>query len=230
MVAGEAAAAASGALDRAAAVYAECGRTPLAELKSGGVGVREIKRMAKASGVPVDEVPLWLELGYAAELVELTEAGLVPTAGYDRWSAVDPAQRLVTLHEAWWRLTGEPHGEHRAPAPAVLRHDGPGALLTRTRRVLLELLAAQPADRALGDPEDLVEAVLWHLPVAGLGLEPLAGYVSALWREAELLGLVAHRSATAFGRALAAGDQAALHEAARQLLPPPTPRRSSRRT
>ncbi len=218
----EATAAASAALDQIAAVGAECGRTPLAVLKTGGIGVRELRRLAKALGAQPHDVSLWLELALAAGLLAQDPEGVLPTPGYDKWCAAEPAERLVTILRAWWRLRALPNWPEREAPPAALRVDGLGALLVRARQEVLGLAAGYPPGQAVADLGALESAVAWRLPVLLVGLAPIAENLAALWREARLLGLVAHDSASDFGRALAAGDLDALLATARQLLEAPT--------
>jgi Helicase conserved C-terminal domain len=221
-VAREAAVAAAAALDGLAAILADCGGTPLALLKSGGVGVREVKRLARAAAVPAPDAPLWLELAVAAGLLVVTDEGAMPSAGYDDWYAAEPAARLVTVLRAWWSLGAQPTWEKRTPAPGVLVRDGSAALLVRARRALLTLACEGPDNAAVVDLDALRTALTWRLPVVMFGLQPLEEQVAALWREVGRLGLVAHDAATALGRALVADDVDALLTAARELLPPTT--------
>ncbi|MGH3663292.1 MAG: helicase-associated domain-containing protein, partial [Micromonosporaceae bacterium] len=68
----ESAAAAGTALSHVAGLLRHCARTPLTLLKSGGVGAREMSRLAAATGVPEQQIRFWLELCHAARLVAVT--------------------------------------------------------------------------------------------------------------------------------------------------------------
>ncbi len=223
-LAGESAVAATAALDQFAAVLAGCAATPPALLRAGGVGVREVKRLAKACGLAAGDVALWLELGASAGLLAGADDALLPTPAADDWHAADPAARLLTAVRAWWSLTAPASWPGRASPPPVLARDGAAGLLVRARRALLRLAAQAPAGQAVADPGALVAGLGWQLPVLALGLEPVAEQVAALWREAGRLGLLAHDALTPLGRALVDRDDAALAELAGALLPEPTSR------
>jgi hypothetical protein len=204
-VAREAAAAASTAVERVAALLDSCAATPVAVLKTGGVGVRELRRLAKSVGCGEPEVRLWLELAYGAGLVALVREEVLPTEAYDSWCAAEPAARLVPLLRAWLRLPAaplavKPSGD--GPPPAALIRDPTGLSAFDLRPQVLDAAAGLPEGRGIMDPES-VEAVLhWRAPVL-IGAGPRNGeLIGGLWREACLLGVVAHGALTPLGRAL----------------------------
>ena len=229
----EAAAAGSAAVEQLTALLETVAAAPVALLKAGGVGVKELRRLAKTRGLDEATVRLWLELAYEAELVapvrqrgragaDSGTAQLLPTPGYDEWVATAPAERLAALLPAWAGLpaaplAGPPDGEK--PAPALLReHDG--RLPVAIRHQLLGLAGSLPAGQGVADQDSLVETVSWHSPLL-LGAHPdAATLVAAGWREAELLGVVAHGALTPLGRALLNGEQVGIEAACWALLPP----------
>ncbi|WP_328345667.1 helicase-associated domain-containing protein [Micromonospora sp. NBC_00421] len=83
-----------------AALLDGAGREPLATVKAGGVGVRELNRTAKALGVTTPTVRLLLAVATEAGLAELGTR-VIPTAGYDRWLTRGLDRRLAVLLTAW---------------------------------------------------------------------------------------------------------------------------------
>jgi hypothetical protein len=242
----EAAAAGSGAVDQLTALLERMNTTPVALLKAGGVGVKELRRLAKALGTGEEPLRLWLELAWEAQLVAPVQAGtgrrsaparkgsraaaaptdaavLLPTAEYDEWAATEPAERLAALLPLWADLPAAPlagalDGEAKPPA-ALFRDLDPG-LPVAARQHVLGFAEWLPGGRGVGpEPAALAAAVSWRAPLA-LGHGPVAArLVGGAWREAQLLGVVAHGALTPLGRALLAGSTDELGAACRALLP-----------
>lgn len=224
---GEAQAAASAAVGRLEQLLKALAAAPAMVRKSGGLAVRETRRLAKVIGAGEDETRLWIDLCSAAGLagVETTKVGrkefesrLLPTAAYDPWLAGSAADRLVPVLKAWLGLhdivTWWPDNEE-TPVALPGAHDQAAPVL---RHSLLRVLAVLPEGTgALGEPGPLVAATAWFRPLA---MEYHAGpKVLATLREAELLGVAALGSLTPLGHALLAdGD---LDTAVRELLPAP---------
>ncbi|MFI0217480.1 helicase-associated domain-containing protein [Streptomyces lydicus] len=203
---------------------------PAALRKSGGLAVREIKRLAKAAGAGEPQTRLLLDLALAAGLIALTRtpAGItaLPTGAYDDWLARPPGQRLSPLLAAWsalWAIsTHTPFGE--TPTALVRGHDRHAPAL---RHALLATLATVPpaagaplATPAPGTvPPGLLRAADWHRPLA-VTAQPMAEDRAAhTLDEAAYLGLVAHGTLTPLGRALLT-DPHSLDEPLADLLPP----------
>lgn len=231
-------------LDRLLAALAA---QPAALRKTGGLALREIKRLAKAAGASEARTRLLLDLVLAAGLVALkrTPAGItaVPTGAYDAWLAEAPGERLVPVLTAWttlWAIpTYTPFGE--TPTALVRGEDRHAPAL---RHALLKALAGAPAGeqpsrlpagtplsaKPSGAPDrrpdlpPLLDAAAWHRPLAVVG-EPLAEDRAAhILDEAAFLALVAHGALTPLGHALIAtspADPEALRSHLRELLPPP---------
>lgn len=206
-VAREAAAAATTAVEKASALLGAIAAAPVALLKAGGVGSRELRRLAKSVGCGEPEVRLWLELAYAAGLVGVSEMRVLPTEAYDGWCAAEPAGRLVPLLRAWPHLPAAP----LATEGAALTRDAIGVAAYDLRPALLQAAAELPDGR--GAATGLTDVLGWRLPM--LAGEPVL--LDGLWREAHLVGALAHGALTPLGRALLAG--APLETAAASLLP-----------
>ncbi|MFD0168896.1 helicase-associated domain-containing protein [Streptomyces decoyicus] len=213
---------------------------PAALRKSGGLAVREIKRLAKAAGATEPHTRLLLDLTLAADLIALTRSpsGItaLPTGAYDEWLGRAPGARLAPLLAAWsglWDIpTHTPFGEtptalvrgHDRHAPA-LRHALLAALDTvplGTGAPLPPLPFTEPPEPEAGPRtpwKDLLRAADWHRPLA-VTHQPMAGERAAhTLHEAAYLGLVAHGALTPLGRALLA-DPRSLDEPLADLLPP----------
>ncbi|MGW5669170.1 helicase-associated domain-containing protein, partial [Micromonospora sp. NPDC003776] len=93
---------------------------PAPVLRSGGVGVRDLRRMARNLGLDDATAALLFEVAYAAGLVgelDLTgssaarysgEHQILPTGGYEVWRAASLAQRWEQLARAWLMMTRQP--------------------------------------------------------------------------------------------------------------------------
>ncbi|GAB3947710.1 hypothetical protein GCM10027614_43450 [Micromonospora vulcania] len=90
---------------------------PAPVLRSGGIGVRDLRRLARTAGLDEPNAALLLEVAYAAGLLgelELPGASttrfgadqqVVPTGGYEVWRAASLAQRWEQLARAWLSMT-----------------------------------------------------------------------------------------------------------------------------
>jgi hypothetical protein len=217
----EAAAAASTAVEQVATLLDACAGTPVAVLRGGGVGVRELRRLGKVIGCGEREARLWLELAYAAGLVAVVREQVLPTEAYDQWYAAEPAGRLVPLLRAWLRLPAAPlvatAPEAGGPAAALVRNlTGLSAHDLRPR--MLDVLRELPEGQGVKNA-DSVEAVLYWRAPGQAGEVPGHGeLIAALWQEAALLGVVAHGALTPLGQALLSAPEE-LAEVAARLLP-----------
>ncbi|MDH2424685.1 helicase-associated domain-containing protein [Sphaerisporangium sp. TRM90804] len=201
------------AVDRAAALLENTDKTPLPLLKAGGVGVREVRRVAKETGCTEEETRLLLEVCAVARLLALDETagGLIPTKRFDAWRLEDAPSRLRALVSAWWRMERSSLRRAAARYPTVLGDDPAGETVARVRWAVLATLATLPRDAAFASMPELVQAVHWRAPL--LDRELLAECCPAVLAEARLLGLASGDTLTDLGRALAslgasaAGDE-----------------------
>ncbi len=210
------------------------GAAPVSELRSGGLGVREVKRLAKATGIDEPRLGLILEVAAAATLIAsgmpapLPATGdgpyWAPTAAVDRFTAMSPAERWHLLASTWLDLPGR---------PALIGSRGPdakpyGALsdsLYSTaapldRRLLLGMLAELPAGAGV-DAAEASAALIWRRPRWARRLQP--GPVADLLAEGHAMGLVGRGAISTPGRALLdeATEPAAAVDAMTRALPKP---------
>ena len=199
-------------LHRCDAVLTALSTVPLATLKAGGVGVREMRRLAKASDLDSDELPLLLEVLAAAGLIAVGDTDVAdiaydsvwaPTEAADIWSAREPARRWAELVLAWWQMPRAPWRvgaelEGGGTVPVLGDPIGPPPTTERTR-VLGALAALDPA----AEPGDalLNETVRWFSPLwfSRAGATPVTETVA----EARRMGLVVVTTATSAARLLA---------------------------
>lgn len=191
-------------VERCAAMLENTAKVPLPLLKAGGVGVREVRRLAKDTGCDEDETRLLLEICAVARLLAWDDSagGLVPTEKFDRWRLDDAAARLRVLLSAWWRMERSSLRRVDGKYGTVLGDDPAGTMVARARRAVLGVLARLPASTACADRAGLVGSAHWHAPLLD---QPLLGECApAVLEEAGMLGLIAYDTITDLGRALAA--------------------------
>ena len=92
---------------------------PLAWLRSGGIGAREVSRVAKTCKVEVPVVRLVLECAYAAGLLELHGATLRCGEVAGVWRDLDPGARSTFLIERWPVIAWSPTQTHDAAGKAL---------------------------------------------------------------------------------------------------------------
>jgi len=223
-VAREAAAAGGAAVGQLSGLLEAIAAEPCPLVKSGGVGVRELRRLARRLGTDEAPIRLWLVLAHHAGLLAVHRNGrdparLLPTAEYDRWAELVPAQQLAELLGHWLRLPTVPLRPVDGRPTVALGSAAPGPHTETLRRRLLAWLATLPTGQAVADPEALWEALAWHHPLLTTAPGVSADLMTAVWHEAHLLGVVARGALSPLGAALQAGTDPALP--ARSLLPPP---------
>jgi hypothetical protein len=203
----------------------ELGRTPAPPvLRSGGLGVRDLRRLATA--LEADEAHLWhvalaVEVAQAAGLVADDGAAdpvWLPTPAFDEWADGTTGERWADLVAAWWDLPRAPglvgsRDAKDAPIAALSADlDRPQAVEVRRRVVgdLLDALAGtsstrQPGVRpALATGADGAAAVVarldWSAPRRSSGLRGRL----AEWtlREAAWLGVTGAGAISGFAEAL----------------------------
>ncbi|MFG1695974.1 helicase-associated domain-containing protein [Nonomuraea sp. NPDC049309] len=191
-------------VERCAALLDNTSKTPLPLLKTGGVGVREVRRVAKETGCDEDETRLLLEICAVARLLAWDEpsGGMIPTERFDRWRLDESSARLRVLLAAWWRMERSSLRKVDGKYGTVLGDDPAGGTLAEIRRAVLSVLAHLPAGTAFADRDSLIAAVHWHAPLLDVAL--LRSAAPAVLDEARLLGLLANNALTDLGRALAA--------------------------
>ncbi|HTX98015.1 MAG TPA: helicase-associated domain-containing protein [Mycobacterium sp.] len=207
---------------------------PVSELRSGGLGIRDVKRLSKTTGIEEPRLGLILEVAAAAGLIAsgmpdpepATGDGpyWAPTVTTDRFTALPAAERWHLLARSWLDLPGR---------PALIGSRGPdakpyGALTDALystaapldRRLLLGMLSELPPGAGVSAAQASA-ALIWRRPRWAKRLQP--GPVGDLLAESHALGLVGRGAISTPGRALLdeAADATVAIEAMNQALPEP---------
>jgi hypothetical protein len=194
-------------------------------LRSGGVGVRELKRTARELNVDEPTVALVAEVAYAAGLLNSTngpEPGYLPSSEYDVWRGRDTARRWIPLASAWLAMTRQPSlVNQRGERDRVITALGPDAergTIPALRRQVLAVLTDLAPGAAPASRDSVLALLAWHQPRRAVGQRPLA---AAILAEADLLGVTAAGGATGYTRTLLDGSAAAAEHALARALPDP---------
>ncbi|MFC1415346.1 helicase-associated domain-containing protein [Streptacidiphilus cavernicola] len=162
-------------------------------LRTGGLGVRELRRTAAALDLPEPQTAFWLELAYTAGLVaadgEVAERW-APTPLFDEWLRQPVGDRWLLLVRGWLAssrvaaLVGGRDAKDKVLAALGNDLDRPSA--PELRQQVLTLLAGLPAGSS-ADQDSLLAHLRWLSPLRGGSVrDRLVGWTLT---EAELLGL-----------------------------------------
>jgi hypothetical protein len=196
---------------------------PAGLLRSGGVGVRDQKRLARVLHTGEPEAAWQLELAYAAGLLDVGgphRDEWLPTRTYDIWREQDLADRWAALAAGWLAgvrlpsLVGQRDVAGKAVnplSPDLVRHTAPAI-----RRSALTVLAEFPPGSGLAG-DDLVALLRWRTPRRADRLAP----VPAMLAEAARLGVLVGGVLSTAGRGLLAQGEDGAADGMRGLLPEP---------
>ncbi len=207
--------------------------TPISELRSGGLGVREVRRLAKITGIDDARLGLILELAAAAGLIA---SGIpdpqpavgdppywAPTVAADRFSEAPTGERWHLLATTWLDLAARPaligsRGPDAKPY-AALSDSLYSTAAPLDRRLLLSMLAELPPGAGV-DKNTASAALIWRRPRWSKRLQPAP--IADLLEEAQHLGLVGRGAISTPGRAFIGGsdDGEAIAAMARALPAP----------
>ncbi|MGV8967136.1 MAG: helicase-associated domain-containing protein, partial [Cellulomonas sp.] len=200
----ESARAAQDAVRLVAGLIREWERVPPPVLRSGGLGVRELRRLAAQLEIEDIQAAFVVELAGAAGLIiddGEDQPTFSPTLEVDDWLDAELPDRWATLATAWLTMTRTPwvvggrdeRGELRAALdPELSRPWAP-----RLRRAVLAVLDARKPGTVL-DADDVAAVLRWRTPRS---VPPLTA-VEATLREAGVLGVLGAGALSAAGRAL----------------------------
>ncbi len=206
-------------LREAELVLETLGATPVPELRSGGLGVRDVKRLTKVTGIDERRLGLILEVAAAAGLIA---AGMpepdpgdsagpywAPTVAADRFVESATASKWHLLASTWLDLPGRPglignRGPDGKPY-AALSDSLFSTAAPLDRRLLLEVLADLPPGAGV-DATDASRAMIWRRPRWAVRLQPEP--VGDLLTEAHALGVMGRGALATAARGLLAGEPA----------------------
>ncbi len=202
------------------ALLESLGAEPAPVLKTGGLGVRDLKRLARAATADEATAALLLEVTYAAGLmgeadatgtgraVTVSRAGggadeiFLPTGAYDLWRALTIAQRWDVLARSWLAMSRQPglvgQRDDRDRPINALSPEAERAGAPQARREALAALAGLEPGTA-PSVEDVLELLAWHAPRRARGRE--AAHRDALAGAAQL-GVTARGAITSYARLL----------------------------
>ena len=203
------------------------GTQPPSVLRTGGLGVRDLKTAALLLHVDEREAALLVDVATSAALLAPGSVGeaeaWLPTDAYDAWCRLEAAERWQRVARAWLtsarppaKVGGKDAAGQSGNALAPARVD-PHQVDTRivALQQLAELSPTEGLATGTGLPS-LVARVRWLRPRRPSDQPAL---VAAAVEEASVLGLVGMGVLTPAGRALLAGHDAA--EILAPLLPEP---------
>ncbi|MCE0761556.1 helicase-associated domain-containing protein [Pseudonocardia kujensis] len=205
------------------------GASPPTVLRSGGLGVRDLRRTARELETDEAGAALIVEVALAADLIGQSDSpnpDWLPTTAADAWAGAGIEQRWVALARAWLelpRLPGLVGRRDDADRPInALSETLRRPVAPRDRRRVLAALAALPPGTAVTTPEALGDLLAWRAPRRGGRLRD--EIVRWTLEEGTLVGVVALDALAEPGRALLAaspGQNGPVVAALRAVLPEP---------
>lgn len=199
-------------------------RTPAPVLRGGGLGVRELRRVAATLDVDDATAARAVELAYAAGLVGQdgeADPSWMPTPAYDTWWAGQTAEQWDVLARAWLTTSRVPALVGTRDARDTVRSALGDAVerpsVVAVRREVLEVLAL--AGQAPPTRESLAEQLRWRRPRGPAAV--FAYLVDAVLADAAWLGVTGSGVLSAPGRALLESDGDEAATALSALLPAP---------
>ena len=225
LVDGTAADAALRALRQVEQLLAVWGANPPPVLRSGGLGVRDLRRVAREVDADEPTAALLVEVAVAADLVAESDGigpEWVPTTACDGWAASLPEHRWAVLARTWLdlpRLPGLVGTRDDAGRPVSALSDGVRRpMASRDRRRVLAGLAELAEGTAVDTPTALADLLAWRAPRRGGRLRD--DVVRWTLTEATVWGIVALDALSSPGRVLI-GDPGRAASALRAALPEP---------
>ena len=197
------------------------GTNPPAERKSGGLGARDLRTLARVVGSSEQTTALVAELAHVAGLLGRTTAvdpSFAPTHEAEAWDRGELPDRWERLATRW---LDAPHvvapvggRDERDAVVTALARQASTPVARAVRLALLGVLADVPVGRA-ATRASMLDRLTWLTPRRMAAYGPL---VDATLAEAAFLGVTVGTALTGFGRALLAREPAAAALAA--AMPP----------
>jgi hypothetical protein len=182
---------------------------PPAALKTGGLGVRDLKRTAEHLGIAENCAAFVAELLYIAGLIVIdTNDQILPTSTFDVFLTRTIEEQWHSLAVLWLEtsrmsgLVGKAESKSVAALGPELDRGGTSAL----KKLIVALLVENPEkDPAL---DSIKSVVKWLAPTRAND-----EYVEWILREAEWLGITGQGAISTFGAALLNGDDLGIEAA-----------------
>ena len=165
-------------------------------LKTGGVGIRDIKNTAEHLGISEFLLSFLAEISFQSDLIGVSSAGeILPTQKFDLWSTFDPEEKWSLLVNAWVRsvraigLIGK--SESRMVAPLSSDLDRPQ--LSSIRKMLFEMLLTYSDLK--WSAEEILQHMEWSAP-----RKYSSEFIEWTLREMEIFGITGGGQLSSFGR------------------------------
>ena len=175
---------------------------PPTALRSGGLGIRDLKRSAEHLGIEEDCVAFVAEVLYLGGLIVIDhDDQILPTNSFDIWMSRSFEERWSSLISLWLEtsrvsgLSGKSGEKNIAPLGPELDRAGIASMRKVTLKILSENLELDPAIK------NLQEIISWQMPQRFN-----AEYIEWTLREAEWLGLTGQGALSEFGIAFLNGS------------------------
>lgn len=189
----------------------ELARDAPAQLRAGGLGVRDLRRLSRVLQVTEAVTALLVEITYEAGLLSSSttvDASYLPTTDFDGWLRQATAQRWVQLAGAWLAMTRLPSlvgaRDDRDKTIAALSSDVERHSAPALRVQLLALLAELPPGLAPRSDAEVLARLAWRAPRRASANRAVA---EAMLAEAATLGLTGYDAITGYTRALLHGAE-----------------------
>ena len=187
---------------------------PPTALRTGGIGIRDLKRIAEHIGVDEACAGFIAELCYLGGLLVIDpDDQILPTSAFDLWLTKDPEERWYSLAVLWLEssrvagLIGKSSDKNIAPLGPELDRAGVGLIKQTTLKVLLENEEITP------EITSLQSIVKWFNPQRANN-----DFIEWNIREAEWLGITGQGALSTYGKNLISSAEVLGIEAA---LPKP---------
>jgi len=175
---------------------------PPIALRSGGLGIRDLKRSADHLGIAENCVAFVAEVLYLGGLIVIdADDQILPTNSFDIWMSRSLEERWSALVSLWLEtsrvsgLSGKAGEKNIAPLGPELDRAGISSMRKVTLNILAENLESDPVIK------NLQEIIAWQMPQRFN-----AEYIEWTLREAEWLGLTGQGALSEFGVAFLNGS------------------------
>lgn len=176
---------------------------PPAALRSGGLGVRDLKRTAEHLGISEQCAAFVAELLYIGGLIVIdTDDQILPTSAFDLWLTRSIEEQWIALTSLWLEtsrvsgLIGKGDSKNIAALGPELDRGGTANL----KKVILKVLESHPEVDPLLD--SMTTTIAWLIPSRAN-----RDYIEWILREAEWLGITGQGAISSFGAALLKSEE-----------------------
>ncbi len=168
-------------------------------IKTGGIGVRDLKRTCEHLGLAENLTSFLADLLFQTELIGIDGNGeVLPTQNYDLWLKQDPEAKWLAIAQIWLN-SSRYLGENLTP----LSNDLERANLVANKKLLIESLIDSPEIET--EVESLLKRLEWKAP-----RRFNSNYIQQILRETEWLGITGRGGLSSYGINFLDGNKASL--------------------